>query len=146
MITDNKQDTDNQSASAEETTYEALNKCLIDKCKNDREYLLDLKKFVLDYLVDKIHLKENNLNQYPKGKFYTTLNGTKVRSKSEQYIADWLYRHSIPFEYERIVNFGDFSFKPDFYIPSADIYVEHISNKSYPSKAKEEQFRNANQT
>ncbi len=26
--------------------------------------------------------------------------GGKFRSKAEQYIADWLYRHSIPYEYE----------------------------------------------
>lgn len=146
LIADNKQDSDQSSNSADETTFEALNKCLIERCKQDREYLLDLKKYVLDYLVDKIHQKEDNLKLYPKGKFYTTLNGTKVRSKSEQFISDWLYRHSIPFEYEPVVNFGDFSFKPDFYLPSANIYIEHISNRSHPTKGKEEQFKKANLT
>ena len=78
------------------------------------------------------------------GKFYTTLNGTKVKSKSEQYIADWLYRHSISFEYEPLLNVKDFDFHPDFYIPDANLYLEHVSDLSYPMEAKEKQFAKGN--
>lgn len=100
---------------------------------------------MLDFLVDKIHLQnEKEVNWHSDGKFYTSLNGTKVRSKSEQYIADWLYRHRIAFEYEPLINFKDFNFKPDFYIPAANLYLEHISNLSFPTKTKEEQFEIAN--
>lgn len=73
---------------------------LIELCE-DTDFLLKLKRYILDYFVHKIHLeKENRYDKYKDGKFYTTLNGTRVRSKSEQFIADWLYRHSIRFEYE----------------------------------------------
>lgn len=128
--------------SAPETSYEVIHKILIECC-TENEYLLDLKKYILDYQVDKIH-RDPPPAKPRKGKFYTSLNGTKVRSKSEQYIADWLYRHSIAFEYEPAVNFGDFNFRPDFHIPEADLYLEHVSQKSYPTQSKEEQFEKAN--
>ena len=130
--------------SATITTFEALHKILISKCKSN-EYLLDLKRYILDYMVDRIHTKQERRMSLPKdGKYFTTLNGTKVRSKSEQYIADWLYRHSIKFEYEPLVNFRDFDFRPDFYIPEANIYLEHVSNRSFPTANKEQQFIKAN--
>jgi len=130
--------------SATETTFEILHKILIEKCESD-EFLLNFKRYLLDFLVDKIHLQnEKEINWHNDGKFYTSLNGTKVRSKSEQYIADWFYRHRIEFEYEPLVNFKDFNFKPDFYIPAANLYLEHVSNLSYPTKTKEEQFRKSN--
>jgi DNA helicase IV len=129
---------------APETSFEVFHKILIRKCENNG-YLLSLKKYILDYVVDKIHIdKFKNLNLYPEGKIYTTLRGDKVRSKSEQYIADWLFRHSINYQYEPQINIKDFDFKPDFYIVDANIYLEHISNKSYPTKQKEEQFVKGN--
>ncbi|MGB4848155.1 MAG: UvrD-helicase domain-containing protein, partial [Saprospiraceae bacterium] len=93
-----------------------------------------------DYLVDRIHTKKNTYAT-SDGKFYTTLNGTKVRSKSEQSIADWLYRHNIPFEYEAQLQVVDFAFRPDFYIPAANLYIEHKSDKSYSMADKEKQFQ-----
>lgn len=129
---------------ATETAFEVIHKILIENCQSN-SYLLDLKRYILDYMIDRIHIEKSNRSSLPKdGKFYTTLNGTKVRSKSEQYIADWLYRHSIKFEYEPTVNFRDFDFQPDFYIPEANLYLEHVSNKSYPTKGKEQQFNKAN--
>lgn len=129
---------------ATETAFEVLHKLLIAQCAST-EYLLDLKRYVLDYMVDKIHVSESqHINLVRQGKYYTSLNGTKVRSKSEQTIADWLYRHSIRFEYEPRVNFKDFDFHPDFYIPEANVYIEHVSDKSYPTEGKEQQFREAN--
>lgn len=65
-------------------------------------------------------------------------------SKSEQFIADWFYRHSIKYEYEPLLNVKDFSFHPDFYIPDANLYIEHISDKSFSTKDKEEQFQKGN--
>lgn len=129
---------------ATETDFEVIHKILIDNC-GSIDYLLNLKRYVLDYMIDKIHIeKERRLSLPKEGKFFTTLNGTKVRSKSEQYIADWLYRHSIKFEYEPSVNFRDFDFRPDFYLPEANLYLEHVSDKSYPTKGKEQQFKKAN--
>jgi DNA helicase-4 len=139
-----KEDDPMQSFSAPETSFEVFHKLLIRQCENT-EYLLTLKKYLLDYAVDKIHTdKFKSLNLYPDGKIYTTLRGEKVRSKSEQYIADWLYKHSIGYQYEPQINIRDFDFKPDFYIEDANIYLEHISSKSYPTKNKAEQFTKGN--
>ena len=129
---------------ATETAFEVIHKILIENCASNT-YLLHLKRYILDYMVHKIHIKKSHPFSWPKdGKFYTTLNGTKVRSKSEQYIADWLYRHNIKFEYEPNINFKDFDFRPDFFIPEANLYLEHVSDKSYPTKGKEQQFKKAN--
>ncbi|MGB4848029.1 MAG: UvrD-helicase domain-containing protein, partial [Saprospiraceae bacterium] len=96
---------------ASESVYEVFHKLLIQSCE-DPEYLLRVKRYILDYLVDRIHQKKNTYAT-SDGKFFTSLNGTKVRSKSEQSIADWLYRHNIPFEYEPQLQVVDFSFHPD---------------------------------
>lgn len=129
---------------APETAFEVMHKLLIEACENT-EYLLRLKRYILDYFIDKIHLKNFDSKPFTEdGKYYTTLDGTKVRSKSEQFIADWFYRHSIKFEYEPLLNVKDFSFHPDFYIPAANLYIEHVSNLSYPTQQKEEQFRKGN--
>ena len=147
IITNNKnEDNEFKQFSAQETVFEVMHKLLIQNCEN-KQYILDLKRYILDYMIDKIHKEsEYRLSLPREGKFYTALDGTKIRSKSEQYIADWLYRHSIKFEYEPRVNFKDFDFRPDFYIPEADLYIEHVSNKSYSMKGKEEQFKIANKT
>ena len=126
---------------APETAYEVFYKLLILKCE-DTHYLLDLKRYVLDYIVDKIHLKEQHIRHLNRdGKFYTTLDGKRVRSKSEQFIADYLFRHSIAYQYEPQIQIKDFPFRPDFYVPAANLYIEHVSGKSYSMHDKEEQFQ-----
>lgn len=146
IITDSKsKDTEFNKYSAPETSFEVLHKILIKNCEN-KNYLLDFKRYILDYTIDKIHFDKYTTpyNRYAKN--YTTLNGTKVRSKSEQYIADWLFRHNIDFKYEPYVNFRDFGFKPDFFIPEANLYIEHVSDKSYPITNKKKQFEVAGKT
>ncbi|HJS01227.1 MAG TPA: ATP-dependent helicase [Flavobacterium sp.] len=146
IIGDEKRDEEDELSKhvAPETVFEVVHKLLIDACDNT-EFILHLKRYILDYLVDKIHLDKNNPNNFPKdGKFFTTLDGTKVRSKSEQFIADWFYRHSIKYEYEPLLKVKDFDFRPDFYIPEANLYIEHVSDKSYPLNGKEEQFEKGN--
>lgn len=129
---------------APETVFEVAHKLLIEQCE-DTDFLLQLKRYILDYIVNKIHLKKNDNKYLPKdGKYFTTLDGTKVRSKSEQFIADWFYRHSIKYEYEPLLNVKDFPFHPDFFIPEANLYIEHVSDKSFSTKNKEEQFEKGN--
>lgn len=143
IIGDEKKDEEDELSKhvAPETVFEVFHKILIENCENT-EYLLKLKRYILDYIVDKIHLKKDDNNFFSKdGKHFTTLDGTKVRSKSEQFIADWFYRHSIKYEYEPELKVKDFSFHPDFFVPEANLYLEHISDISYPTKAKEEQFQ-----
>jgi len=144
IIGDEKRDEEDELSKnvAPETVFEVVHKLLIEQC-NNTDYLLQLKRYILDYIIDKIHKNEGNY--LPKdGKYFTSLDGTKVRSKSEQYIADWFYRHSIKYEYEPLLNVKGFDFRPDFYIPDANLYLEHVSDKSYSTKNKEEQFQNGN--
>jgi superfamily I DNA/RNA helicase len=146
IIGEEKRDEEDELAKnvAPETAFEVFHKLLIGQC-DDTDYLLRLKRYILDYIIDKIHLEKNQSKNFlSDGKYFTTLNGIKVRSKSEQFIADWFYRHSIKFEYEPLLNVKDFSFHPDFYIPDANLYIEHISDKSYSTKSKEEQFKKGN--
>lgn len=128
---------------APETDREVMKKVLIEACQ-EKDYLLGLKRYILDYVIDRIHLKDlDSRNRYYKGKYYTSLRGDKVRSKSERDIADWFYRHNIQYEYEPEVYFKKFKCKPDFYVPAANLYLEHVSKKSYPIKQKEEQFEDS---
>lgn len=146
IIGDEKKDENDDLSKhiAPETVFEVFHKIVIELCEST-QYLLDLKKYILDYIIDKIHIEKKQKLSLPKdGKYYTTLNGDKVRSKSEQYIADWLYRHSVKYEYEPLLNVKDFDFRPDFYIPAANLYIEHVSDKSYSTKDKEEQFEKGN--
>ncbi len=146
IIGDEKKDEEDELSKhvAPETVFEVVHKLLIEQCE-DKEFLLQLKRYILDYIIDKIHLKKTDEKYLPKdGKYFTTLDGTKVRSKSEQFIADWFYRHSIKYEYEPLLNVKDFSFHPDFYIPEANLYIEHVSDKSFSTRDKEEQFQKGN--
>ncbi len=146
IIGDEKRDEEDELSKhvAPETVFEVIHKLLIEQCE-DTEYLLQLKRYILDYIIDKIHLKKADPKFLPKdGKYFSTLDGIKVRSKSEQFIADWFYRHSIKYEYEPLLNVKEFYFQPDFYIPEANLYIEHISDKSYSTKDKEEQFQKGN--
>ncbi len=142
ILLDSKTDNDEEflNATAPELEIDVMQKVLIERCKNN-EFLLDFKRYILDYYVDKRHQKEDSykgLNAYSKD--FTTLDGTKVRSKSEQYIADWLYRHSIKYQYEPTLKVENFSFKPDFFVPAANLYIEHISDKSYPMADKLKEY------
>ena len=144
IIGDEKRDEEEELSKnvAPETVFEVVHKLLIDQCE-DTDFLLRLKRYILDYIIDKIHKQE--IKYLPKdGKYFTSLDGTKVRSKSEQFIADWFYRHSIKYEYEPLLNIKDFSFHPDFYIPDANLYIEHVTDKSFSTKDKEEQFKKGN--
>lgn len=142
IIGDEKRDDEDELSKnvAPETVFEVVHKLLIEHCEST-EYLLRLKRYILDYVIDKIHLENSQRKYLPKdGKYFTTLDGTKVRSKSEQFIADWFYRHSVKYEYEPLLNIKDFYFRPDFFIKDANMYLEHVSEKSFSTRDKEEQF------
>ena len=59
-----------------------------------------------------------------------TLKGEKVKSLEEMRIANWLYLNGVKYQYEREYPVATatprFSqYKPDFYLPQYDIYIEH---------------------
>lgn len=57
-----------------------------------------------------------------------TKDGHWVRSKSEQYIANFLFDNRIWYQYERPVTIGGIEIRPDFYLPdlAGGIYLEHF--------------------
>jgi len=143
ILIDNRYDAEIESKQiAHETTEGLINKIIISLCE-DPEYLLSLKRYILDYYVDeyniKLHMK--GLMQYEKP--YTTLKGDHVATKAERDVADWLYRHHIKYHYEPLIAPGTFEMQPDFFIDDANIYLEVVSNKSYPLKDKEREMEEA---
>lgn len=134
---------DSYKGTAVEKPHDIIHKLLIELC-NDRDYMLNLKRYILDYYVDKLALdKEVSKPEYRTQRTYTTLRGETVKSKSERDIADWLYRHNINYVYEVKVDLKDFPFHPDFYIPQANLFLEHKSDLSYKTEDKEKQFTQA---
>lgn len=45
-----------------------------------------------------------------------TLNGERVKSVGEKYIADFLFEHNIPYWYERVEFWSGHNYRPDFYL------------------------------
>jgi DNA helicase-4 len=125
----------------DEKPKDILHKSLIELCSH-RNFILGLKRYILDYYVNAEKVgKEFTEKSYDQKRTYTTLNNEEVKSKSERDIADWLFRHNIKYVYEPKVNFSDFEFRPDFHIPQADLFLEHVSNLSHPMGDKEWQFQ-----
>lgn len=62
---------------------------------------------------------------------FRTLQGEQVRGYQELLIANWLFMHSVPYEYEGRyvakvrIDIG-FDYKPDFHILNTNIYIEHF--------------------
>lgn len=140
ILMDNTSDLEvNPLSQASETPNQIIHKIIVEKCE-DVDFLLELKRYVIDHYVDR-HEKIQELGKIDYHTPYTTLKGDKVKSKSERDIADWLYRHKIIYEYEPLIAPVNFEFKPDFFIPEADLYLEHVSNISYPLKDKEREMK-----
>jgi len=143
ILADNLYDVELESRQiARETPEEIINKIINILCE-DPDYLLQLKRYILDYYVDEYNIKlhEKGLAQYEKP--FTTLKGDHVASKAERDVADWLYRHHIHYHYEPMIAPGKFEMQPDFYIDDANIYLEVISSKSYYLKDKEQAMKEA---
>ncbi|MBE9603141.1 ATP-dependent helicase [Pedobacter sp. MC2016-24] len=142
IITNKKYNSNDELSAnkAGEFVSEAIQK-LLSNLSEDIDFLLQLKRYILDYYVDvSYEERETAINNHDKK--YTSLNGTRVRSKSEQFIADWLYRRNIKFEYEPKLSITTkFAFHPDFFITEANLYLEHVSNLSHPIANKEREFK-----
>lgn len=145
LAEDRGDDEEISKINAKEKPSEVIHKALV-QCIEDRDYLIKLKRYILDYYVDRIDSPSLKNEKFNFSKPYTTLKGDKVRSKSERDIADWLYRHDIEYKYEPKECFKKFEFTPDFHLLQADIFIEHVTDKSYKMKDKEEEFQEANRT
>jgi superfamily I DNA/RNA helicase len=140
-----KESNEFKGRTASETESEIIQKVTIQLSEN-RDFLIKLKRYILDYFVDYIGEKDEKAEFRPEGKFFTTLKQDKVRSKSEQFIADWMYRNSIEYVYEPAFKTDEGSFHPDFFIPAANIYIEHVSDLSHPTFWKEEKMKSVGAT
>jgi|GEM_PF-1728616 len=61
---------------------------------------------------------------------YETLNGETVASRAEKVIADFLFTNRVTYRYESVAGWADTAedkgpYRPDFYLPEYDIYIEH---------------------
>lgn len=61
-----------------------------------------------------------------------TANGDWVKSQEERLIADWLFYHSVSYQYERDYEHDTRTathqqYRPDFYYPDAKLYHEHFA-------------------
>lgn len=65
-------------------------------------------------------------------KGYSTLRGDKVRSLSEAFIANFLFREKIEYEYERPLSRRARSLIPDFYLKEYNTYVEFFGKLDTP--------------
>lgn len=76
---------------------------------------------------------------------YTTMRGERVRSKSEQLIADRLYVNGIPYKYECPITLDGITFHPDFTIlrlsDRKEIYYEHLGRMDDPNYAEENVYK-----
>ena len=72
---------------------------------------------------------------------YETLRGERVRSKSEQIIADRLYLAGVPYKYECPLKVGNKIYHPDFTIlrrsDRKEIYLEHCGKLDDPKYTKD---------
>lgn len=68
-----------------------------------------------------------------RGDPYTlTLNGERVKSREESWIANWLFYNGVSYMYERpyehdTVTSNHSQYHPDFFYPDADLYHEHFA-------------------
>jgi len=97
----------------------------------------EFQRLFIEYL--SFHLQEERTEadfatkeeyfEYMQHQRYLTLSGIQVKSFAEKEIANFLFIHNIPFEYERLATWvpqnGYKRYKPDFYLPQFDIYIEH---------------------
>lgn len=97
------------------------------------------------------HLSEDDYYLYRRNRADISLNGERVKSRGEKFIADFLFEHGIHYYYEWFWQWGQRPYRPDFTIPSQGRYryyvIEHwgIDEANPPSdpgkRAEWEEYR-----
>lgn len=92
-------------------------------------------------LLDHFGVQEHSVFEFPSESAYVkhvkecqlrTMNGELVKSYEELTIANWLAKHSIPYEYEKkypatTADVARRQYKPDFYLTEWDTWLEHFA-------------------
>jgi len=75
-----------------------------------------------------LHLNSKDYYLFRKNFRQVTLRGEKVKSIGKKYIADFLYEHDIPYQYEKIFLWNGRNYKPDFTIwyKNKEFILEHL--------------------
>lgn len=108
----------------------------------------DRKELIKPYILsDEDYAKAWEQKEYTPKSFregipvYMTMKGERVRSKSEQIIADRLYANGIPYRYECPLALDDLVIHPDFTIlrmsDREEVYLEHCGRKEDPGYAQD---------
>jgi len=61
-----------------------------------------------------------------------TASGLKVRSSYEKRCADFLFERGISFQYEPLMLLGGRQFRPDFYLPDLNLFLEICGYEHMP--------------
>ncbi|MFX1392198.1 MAG: UvrD-helicase domain-containing protein [Promethearchaeota archaeon] len=101
------------------------------KEKKYQDLLIDYLAYHVDEDIEEESFEDKEeYYKYLRNKRYTTLNNITVKSVSERDIANFLFKNTVNFEYEPLVEWVDEGkeekeYHPDFYLPDYDIYIEH---------------------
>ena len=108
---------------------------IIGSLKKDQRFIERLIEFCAYYRVENKQLWHfSSLAEYMnwlRSNSITSLDGVLKKSFQECVIANWLILNGVPFEYEKPFAFNTRTLNrrqycPDFWIPSASIYIEHF--------------------
>lgn len=121
-------------AQDEQAKAKWVQQCFESLIDNNERY----RTLVLDYFSKYYYVEKNEFDFKTLGDYYSYLNdndirslkGEKVKSFGELYIANWLFYHGIDYQYEApykvaVKTVQCSQYKPDFYLPEYDIYIEY---------------------
>ncbi|MGL5755448.1 MAG: UvrD-helicase domain-containing protein [Paraclostridium sp.] len=96
----------------------------------DNNFLTLFNNFYSQYMHEyKSKFDFDNLDeyaQYLKSSNIKSIKGEKLKSLEEVYIANFLYMNDIKYIYEKQYPYTKDKYRPDFYLPEYDIYLEHF--------------------
>lgn len=87
---------------------------------------IDINKGI-DYETLKSKFEINGFDKKRVSKIeHNAFAGERVKSAEELMIANFLFLNGINYEYEKPYPYGGYMYRPDFYLPDYDIYLEHF--------------------
>jgi superfamily I DNA/RNA helicase len=113
---------------ATESIDSLLRKSIISACQHERDFSIKLEQYLIENYFEKQLKQLKDKKEYDNK--YRCLNGSVVKSKSEQKIIDWFHCKGYEIEYEPLEVGSSFKFKPDFKLSTKEFYIEHKSDIS----------------
>ena len=116
---------------------------IVYKLSKENKFRNMLETYIVEYYsYENIEEVFNSFSDYVK--YYAqrkdilyTIKGERVKSFEEKQIANYLYINGIEYEYEKEYKYNTKNesyknqYKPDFYLPEYDIYIEHFGVDKY---------------